>query len=86
MGMLALAANASALVDRLQSQRRIGGLTVREQEVLRLVASGHSNQSLAAALDISTKTVERHLGNIYVKLGAANRAEAVAWAARHDMI
>ena len=59
---------------------------MREQEVLRLVAVGASNETLATTLGISRKTVERHLGNIYVKLGVANRAEATAWAARHEVI
>jgi DNA-binding CsgD family transcriptional regulator len=86
LGMRALAADAGTLVERLLARRTPGGLTVREQEVLRLVADGSSNDALAATLGISRKTVERHLGNIYVKLGVANRAEATAWAVRHDVL
>jgi DNA-binding CsgD family transcriptional regulator len=49
------------------------GLTAREIEVLRLLAAGHSNPEIAAALVISVKTVERHLANTYVKIGAQPR-------------
>jgi len=52
------------------------GLTVRELEVLRLVASGQSNREIAAALVISPKTSSVHVSNILAKLGAATRTEA----------
>jgi DNA-binding NarL/FixJ family response regulator len=60
-----------------------GGLSPREIEVLRLVASGNSNREIAAALVISLNTVARHLSNIFDKIGAANRTEAAAYAHRH---
>lgn len=60
-----------------------GELSQRESEVLALVAEGVTNQELAAKLTISINTVERHLRNIYTKLGVANRAEAAAAQARH---
>jgi DNA-binding NarL/FixJ family response regulator len=59
-----------------------GGLTARELEVLRLVASGKSNQAIAAELFLSEKTVARHLSNIFGKLGVPSRTAAVAVA--HD--
>jgi non-specific serine/threonine protein kinase len=56
------------------------GLTAREIDVLRLLAAGHSNPEIAAALVISVKTVERHLANMYVKIGARNRVDAAYYA------
>jgi predicted ATPase/DNA-binding CsgD family transcriptional regulator len=61
-------------------------LTAREVEVLRLVAGGKSNAEIAGALVLSVHTVERHVANIFAKLGAHNRAEAAAVAARHGLV
>lgn len=66
--------------------RRTAGLTAREVEVLRLVAAGGTNRSIAEELVISEKTVERHLGNIFTKLGVTNRTAASAWAFNHDLV
>jgi DNA-binding CsgD family transcriptional regulator len=56
-------------------------LSHREVEVLRLVAAGRSNQEIADALVLSVRTVERHLGHVYDKLGASGKsARAVATA------
>jgi DNA-binding NarL/FixJ family response regulator len=57
-------------------------LTVRELEVLRLVARGCSNQEIASLLSLSTRTVERHLSNIYVRLELTGRSARAAAAAR----
>jgi LuxR family maltose regulon positive regulatory protein len=54
------------------------GLSEREVEVLRLLASGASNTEMAQALVVSTNTVRTHLRHIYDKLGASNRTQAVA--------
>ena len=54
------------------------GLTAREVEVLRLVARGRSNQEIAAELVLSVRTVERHIANIYDKIGASGRAARAA--------
>jgi DNA-binding CsgD family transcriptional regulator len=59
------------------------GLTPREHEVLALVAQGKENWEIASLLYIAPGTVHKHLDNIYAKLGAHNRAEAVA-RARED--
>ena len=56
------------------------GLTPREFEVLRLVAQGHSNRDIAAALFISVPTVKRHLTTIFGKLGVASREAAADYA------
>jgi DNA-binding NarL/FixJ family response regulator len=55
-------------------------VTARELEVLRLVAGGRTNREIAEELVISERTVERHLGNIFTKLGVPNRAAATAYA------
>jgi DNA-binding NarL/FixJ family response regulator len=61
-------------------------VTPREREVLRLVAGGRTNRQIAAELSISAKTVERHLSNIFTKLGVSNRAAATAYAYDHDLV
>jgi LuxR family transcriptional regulator, maltose regulon positive regulatory protein len=53
-------------------------LTVREQEILELLAAGLTNRQIAAQLVISPQTVKKHTGNIYSKLGVNNRTGAVA--------
>jgi DNA-binding CsgD family transcriptional regulator len=62
------------------------GLSDRELEVLRLVASGKSNREIAAALVISEHTVARHLQNIYAKLRISSRAAATAFAFEHELV
>jgi len=62
------------------------GLTNREVEVLRLIASGMSNSEIAAALYLSAKTVSRHLSNIFTKIGVSSRAAATAFAFEHDLV
>jgi DNA-binding CsgD family transcriptional regulator len=64
------------------AERLPGGLTRREAEILRLLASGSSNKEIAATLVVSVHTVERHVANVYRKIGTRNRAEATAYAAR----
>jgi DNA-binding CsgD family transcriptional regulator len=63
-----------------------GGLTPREVEVLRLVASGQSNREIAAALFISVKTAARHVANIYAKLGISSRSAATSFAHEHALV
>jgi DNA-binding NarL/FixJ family response regulator len=63
-----------------------GGLTRREVQVLRLVASGRTNREVAANLVISEKTVARHVANIYAKLGLSSRSAATAFAHRHAIV
>ena len=58
------------------------GLTRREVDVLRLVASGKSNQDIAEELFISLRTVANHVTNIPGKINASNRTEAAIYAAR----
>jgi len=56
------------------------GLSPRELQVLRLVASGETNKAIAAALVLSERTVDRHVSNIYAKLRVSSRAAATAYA------
>jgi ATP/maltotriose-dependent transcriptional regulator MalT len=62
------------------------GLTAREVEVLRLVATGRTNKAVAGELFLSEKTVARHLSNIFVKLGVSTRAAATAHAYEHGLV
>ena len=62
------------------------GLTERELEVLRLVATGKTNRTIAADLFLSERTVARHVSNIFAKLGLSNRAAATAYAYEHDLV
>ncbi|QBI20075.1 alpha/beta fold hydrolase [Egibacter rhizosphaerae] len=61
-------------------------LTPREQEVLRQLAAGATNQQIASALRIRTKTVERHVTNLYRKLGAGGRADATRHAVAMELV
>jgi DNA-binding CsgD family transcriptional regulator len=62
-----------------------GGLTPREVEVLRLVATGKTNRAIASELFLSEKTIARHLSNIFTKLGVSSRSAATAYAYQHDL-
>lgn len=61
-------------------------LTERELEVLRLIASGKTNKAIAAALGLSEKTIERHVSNVFAKVGVPSRAAATAYAYEHRLI
>ncbi len=63
-----------------------GGLTLREVQVLRLVAAGKSNRTIAEELFLSEKTVHRHLSNIFSKLDVGSRAAATAFAYQHEIV
>jgi DNA-binding CsgD family transcriptional regulator len=78
-----------ARVDaRAPSDRSAGshGLTPRELQVLRLVATGASNRRIAEALVISEHTVARHMQNIFAKLGVSSRTAASTFAAANDLL
>jgi DNA-binding CsgD family transcriptional regulator/tetratricopeptide (TPR) repeat protein len=63
-----------------------GGLSLREVQVLRLVAAGKTNRAIADELFLSEKTVHRHLSNIFTKLDVGSRAAATAYAFQHDLV
>jgi ATP/maltotriose-dependent transcriptional regulator MalT len=68
------------------TEPRVGGLTSRELEVLRLVAHGKTNRQIAHELNISEKTVARHVSNIFTKLDLSTRAAATAYAFTHGLV
>ncbi|WP_127359241.1 response regulator transcription factor [Actinacidiphila soli] len=61
------------------------GLTVREAEVLALVAQGLSNSEIASRLYVSVTTVKTHINNLFAKTGARDRAQAVKYAYQHGI-
>ena len=73
-------------VARLSRGPATAGLTAREAQVLRLVATGMTNRALAAELFLSEKTVARHVSNIFAKLGVSSRAAATAYAYEHELV
>ncbi|MGG5257543.1 response regulator [Phycicoccus avicenniae] len=83
---------ASTLVrDFLERMRRgermpRSVLTAREEEVVKLIAEGHSSKEIAAALVIAVKTVERHRANVLAKLGMRDRTELTRYAIRAGLV
>jgi DNA-binding CsgD family transcriptional regulator len=61
------------------------GLTPRELQVLRLIATGETNKAVANKLSLSEKTVDRHVSNIFAKLDVSSRAAATAFAYQHRL-
>ncbi len=77
------------LAARLAGARGVreeGRLTAREQEVLRLIALGHTSVEIAASLGLSPRTIETHRARIHRKLGLATRAELVQYALQRGML
>jgi DNA-binding NarL/FixJ family response regulator len=62
------------------------GLTEREGEVLALIAQGLSNAEIAAQLFVSRSTVKTHINQIFAKTGSRDRAQAILYAQRHEMV
>ena len=77
---------AGALAAAVRTKRAPDALTRREREVIRLVGEGCSNKQIAARLGISERTAKFHVQQIMTKLGAENRAQAVALAARRRIV
>jgi DNA-binding CsgD family transcriptional regulator len=73
-------------LSRAPGPRADSGLSARELQVLRLVAAGLTNRQIADKLAISGRTVERHLSNIFDKLGLSSRAAATAYAYEHQLL
>jgi two-component system, NarL family, response regulator LiaR len=77
---------AERLVREVQNPEKAEPLTVREQEVLRLLAHGKSNQEVASLLFISETTVKTHVSNILMKLKVASRTQAALYAVRTGLV
>ncbi|HWO81950.1 LuxR C-terminal-related transcriptional regulator [Gaiella sp.] len=83
------AAHDLGRLDRSGADARLStahGLSPRELEVLRLVASGKTNKAIAEQLVLSARTVDRHVSNIFAKLDVSSRAAATAYAYEHDLV
>jgi DNA-binding NarL/FixJ family response regulator len=65
---------------------RTHGLTPRELEVLRLLAAGKTNRAIASELVLADKTVDRHVSNLFTKLGVSSRAAVTAYAYQHRLL
>ena len=79
-------AAADAIAREVRSPRDPDGLTPREREVIRLVSEGLSNKQIAQRLGIAERTAKFHVRQIMSKLGADNRAQAVALATRRRLL
>jgi len=65
------------LKDGIDKQRKT--LSIREQEIMKHLTLGASNKAIAKSLRVTINAVEKHLSNIYKKLGITSRTEAVLW-------
>jgi DNA-binding CsgD family transcriptional regulator len=77
---------ALAADDTRAAAARSDGLSPRELEVLRLVATGKTNKEIARQLFLSEKTVDRHVSNIFTKVNVASRAAATAYAYQRGLV
>ena len=66
--------------------KTLSDLTPRELEILQLILVGYTNKAIAAEMNISEKTVEFHLDNIYTKIGVRTRVMAGIWALQHGIV
>ncbi|HEY3291429.1 MAG TPA: LuxR C-terminal-related transcriptional regulator [Anaerolineae bacterium] len=80
------AADGDAIHDRNRAQEPLPPLTLREVEVLHLMAEGLRNKEIAARLGISERTATFHVGNCLSKLGADGRVEAITIGRRHGLL
>jgi DNA-binding NarL/FixJ family response regulator len=81
---LGVGSAVSALLREREEDRY--GLSERELEVLRLVATGMTNREIATRLTIAVRTVDRHVANIFTKLGVPSRTAATRFAYEHGMV
>lgn len=77
---------AAKLSTWTQQETDQSDLTDREKQVLRLVVQGKTNQEIGFALEISEKTVEKHLEGVFSKLGVSSRVEAAVRAVREELV
>jgi DNA-binding NarL/FixJ family response regulator len=89
-GRVMASAVANRVVDMLSGtstpKEFYDGLTAREVEILKLIATGQANKQIARRLDISEKTVRNHVSNMYEKLHIYDRSQAVLYAVRKGLV
>jgi DNA-binding NarL/FixJ family response regulator len=83
-GHLLLAPEAAASLSLTGDRDRRESLTIREREVLTLIAEGRSNREIARQLRVAEKTVKAHVSSVLAKLGVQDRTQAAVYAVRHD--
>jgi DNA-binding NarL/FixJ family response regulator len=81
-----LAKLMTKLKQPIEEPNRLEHLTQRELEVLKILAKGHSNQEIARRLNISERTVTKHISNILDKLKMANRTQAAYYAINQGLV
>ena len=81
-----IALQAGKLAEAFRAPRGAGPLSAREREVLRLIAQGLPGKQIAGQLGITERTVKFHTASVMRKLGADNRAQAVALAAERGLL
>ena len=74
---------ARVLVDARREQAPARALSPREEEVLRLLATGLANKQIARRLGITERTVKAHLTSVFQQLGVTDRTQAALWAREH---
>jgi DNA-binding NarL/FixJ family response regulator len=80
-------AAAKALTAALRAPRSAAdGLTLREREVVVLIADGATNRQIASRLGVTERTARTHVSNILTKLGLASRTQAAMWAVHHGLV
>ena len=82
----AVAAVAESAGQRVPRLNHPSGLTAREGQVLALLARGLLTKQVAKALGISVKTADRHVQNVYAKIGVSSRAAATMFAMEHGLV
>jgi DNA-binding NarL/FixJ family response regulator len=85
LGAAPALARAEALLASM-SDAPSTGLSRRELEVLRLLATGKTNRVIADELVLAVRTVDRHVSNIFAKVGVSSRSAATAYAYEHDLV
>jgi DNA-binding NarL/FixJ family response regulator len=81
----ALLAAATSRPEKPSGQKLPDGLTLREAEILSMMARGMTNPDIAAELYISAQTIKSHINRIFAKTGSANRSAAIRYARDHDL-
>jgi DNA-binding NarL/FixJ family response regulator len=85
-GWLSRRASAQLVAHTREGEVKQPTLTPRELEVMRLVVDGKKNQEIGVTLQISEKTVQKHLGEVFTKLGVGSRVQAAVYVVRNKLV